>query len=212
MVQRLKNSSALLASAALAVALSSCGIDFDPQHRLSIERLRGTTPKACPTVAIVCPAGQEQADVDGDGCPLECRPIAEDGGSACIEIAILCTEGEVPTDLDGDGCAFECAPVQDGGHCGGGLEDGGYTDADAGSPEDGGVYEEDGGVVCPEYYPVCADGEEVADVDGDGCALECQPITDGGVACPAIVVECFDRADPIDANGDGCALECPTGR
>ena len=253
MVQRLKKSGSLIAISVLAVAISGCGIDFDPLRGLSRSRLRKHPPVACPKIAVVCDAGQEVADVDGDGCALECRAISQDGGaactkiavhcedhqvladldgdgcpqeclnvdeedagSACIEIAVECPEGEVPTDVDGDGCALECASALDGGHCGNG---GGETDAgtptdpddDAGTPTEPPTDpDEDGGVACPDIYPVCADDEEVADVDGDGCALECQPIAiDAGIACPAVWVECSDHSTPIDANGDGCALECP---
>jgi hypothetical protein len=59
-------------------------------------------------------------------------------------------------------------------------------------------------VVCPAIAVECPPGQAPADTDGDGCALECEP-----VACPAVWVECPNGDEPIDSDGDGCALECP---
>jgi hypothetical protein len=58
-------------------------------------------------------------------------------------------------------------------------------------------------VVCPAIAVECPYGEQPADTDGDGCALECSP-----VACPEIAVECPDGEQPADIDGDGCPLEC----
>lgn len=59
---------------------------------------------------------------------------------------------------------------------------------------------------CIEIAVDCGEGREPVDLDGDGCALECE---DTGVRCPAVAVECEDGAAPVDLDGDGCPLECP---
>jgi hypothetical protein len=65
----------------------------------------GDDPVACIEIAVQCPYGEAPADVDGDGCALECAPVV------CPAIVVECPEGEVPMDIDGDGCALECGPV-----------------------------------------------------------------------------------------------------
>ncbi len=63
---------------------------------------------ACIEIAVQCPDGQEVADVDGDGCALECRAAPIDAGVVCPAIAVECAEGREVADVDGDGCALEC--------------------------------------------------------------------------------------------------------
>ena len=84
-------------------------------------------------------------------------------------------------------------------------------------------------VACPPVIPNCAPGEIVADLNGDGCALECaacpailcakgtrQVDTNGDgcldacepVSCPPVVPNCKEGEKAADVDGDGCALEC----
>jgi hypothetical protein len=87
----------------LVLAMTACG----PGPAGGTTRgglLGGTGSTACIEIAVQCPAGEEPADVDGDGCALECRAT----GPACIEIAVQCPAGQEPADVDGDGCALEC--------------------------------------------------------------------------------------------------------
>lgn len=183
----------LFTAALFAVTLSGCGIDFDPFSKFKYPGHKQPN-LACPAVAIVCEAGQEQADVDRDGCALECRDIEYDGGKACIEIAVECPAGQAPADTDGDGCALECAPSYcptlaavtcpsgyqavdaDGDGCAlecrpvrtCGNDDGGSYEGDVGT-------ENDGGAACIKIAVHCPAGQSPADTDGDGCALECRP-------------------------------------
>jgi hypothetical protein len=120
---------------------------------------------ACPEIAPVCPAGEVPADLDGDGCALECKPVA------CPPVWPLCSPGEVPADLDGDGCALECKPVA----CPPvwPLCSPGEVPADL---DGDGCALECKPVACPPVAPPdCGPDEKVADTDGDGCALECEP-------------------------------------
>lgn len=74
------------------------------------------------------------------------------------------------------------------------ADDEGETDQPIGGDDD---------VVCIEIAVECPVGERVADTNGDGCALECEP-----VVCPAYVPDCGPDEVPMDLDGDGCALEC----
>jgi hypothetical protein len=93
---------------AVLAAMFGCGPnDSGNATSLGASELNGRS--ACIEIAVQCPDGQEVADVDGDGCALECRAAAAiDAGSACIIIAVQCPEGQVVADVDGDGCALEC--------------------------------------------------------------------------------------------------------
>jgi hypothetical protein len=99
------------------------------------------------------------------------------------------------------GCSGGSGPVD---------QDGRIDDAESDlSKGKGGGKSKDGGaadvVACPPIAPpVCPPGQKVADVNGDGCALECEII-----ACPPIAPPvCPPGQKVADVNGDGCALEC----
>jgi hypothetical protein len=82
--------------------VSACALDDNERER---EQPLDDDQVVCIEIVPDCPAGEAPADTDGDGCALECAPVA------CPAVWVECPDGEVPTDIDGDGCALECAPA-----------------------------------------------------------------------------------------------------
>lgn len=64
---------------------------------------------------------------------------------------------------------------------------------------------------CSPVIPKCKAGEELADVDGDGCSRECRATTPKPAKCPTDVPTCKPGEQLADLDGDGCALECQAG-
>ncbi len=202
--------------------------------------IRIETPEpVCAAIAVECREGFVPADLDGDGCDLECAAIA------CPDVAPpRCPEGE-PIDLDGDGCALECRgddvicpaiaiECDDGFRPTAGdgcaLEcvdsrDGSDDDTRDGRDRDG--RDRDG----RDRDGRDRDGRDRDGRDRDGRDRDDDTRDDDtrdgrdrdtrdddtrdgrdDVVCPMIAVECAGGQAPIDANDDGCALECEDGR
>jgi hypothetical protein len=87
----------------LCLIVIAAGCSAEPGRRAPDSDAAGVV--ACPPFIPTCPEGQRVADVDGDGCALECAPIA------CPPFIPTCPEGQRVADVDGDGCALECAPI-----------------------------------------------------------------------------------------------------
>ena len=110
-------------------------------------------PLLCPAFVPSCNENEVAADTNGDGCINGCVPVEIE----CFEDSV-CPQNHVcvAIDLDTQGCcppnaqcSFDLAP------CAGVCQ---------ALP------------VCPEYYPVCGNNEEVADTNGDGCIDGCVPM------------------------------------
>ena len=91
-------------------AVSGCSSEADdPTGNAEDAIRRGKRPETrpvCPAVVTQCPAGQRAADLNGDGCALECEDVV------CPLIAPpSCPAGQRVADVDGDGCALECEDV-----------------------------------------------------------------------------------------------------
>lgn len=99
-----------------------------------------------------------------------------------VVFAYACDSSEPPSGRGS--AALAQGSAQSGGAANSGDDDvidGGAAPGEDQAAIDGGAAgnggEDPTPVACPPYMPTCPAGSEVADLDGDGCALECKPIS-----------------------------------